>query len=354
MQSPFKFLDAYQKEDKDRFFGREKETAQLYNAVFSSNITLLYGASGTGKTSLVNCGLSNKFYETDWLPVFIRREQNINTALDLAIQNAFPKDQAPNKMLGSIRDKIKQLYLQHYKPIYLIFDQFEEIYILGKKAEQQEFYKTIAELLQSDLQAKVLIIMREEWIASLNEFEKVVPILFDNRLRIERMNDRNIYRVIAGNCRYVGVKIDSPKETIVTMTNNLRERNERIDLTNLQVYLDRLYQQVVAKNNGQVPNPIVFNLALVEEVGRIGAVLSDFLGEQIKSLETGLSDRGIDNPEGLPIEILFAMVTDDGTKQQVDLPAILDALPKDRNLTEADLKYCLDYFIEIKMMRQLE
>ena len=49
-RSPFKFLDSYQKEDKDRFFGRERETAQLYNAVRASNLVLVYGASGTGKT----------------------------------------------------------------------------------------------------------------------------------------------------------------------------------------------------------------------------------------------------------------------------------------------------------------
>ena len=42
--SPFKFLSAYQKEDQASFFGREKETAQLYNAVFASNLTLFYGA----------------------------------------------------------------------------------------------------------------------------------------------------------------------------------------------------------------------------------------------------------------------------------------------------------------------
>ena len=36
--SPFKYLDAYQKEDADRFFGRERETAQLYNGVHASNL----------------------------------------------------------------------------------------------------------------------------------------------------------------------------------------------------------------------------------------------------------------------------------------------------------------------------
>ena len=173
MSSPFKFLDAYQKEDHQRFFGRERETAQLYNKVFASNLTLLYGGSGTGKTSLVNCGLGNKFYDTDWYPIFIRRGEDINQSLLNAL--ATPDQKATDIIQG-----VKQVYLQFFRPVYLIFDQFEELFILGKPAEQETFYQAIKDLLESDLQAKVLFIIREEWIASLNDMEQVLPFLFDN------------------------------------------------------------------------------------------------------------------------------------------------------------------------------
>ena len=73
VQSPFKFLDAYNKEDKDIFFGRDEEVEQLYELVFQSNLTLVYGQSGTGKTSLVQCGLANRFAASDWFNVYIRR-----------------------------------------------------------------------------------------------------------------------------------------------------------------------------------------------------------------------------------------------------------------------------------------
>ena len=158
MDSPFKFLDAYQREDRDRFYGRERETAQLYNAVFASNLTLLYGASGTGKTSLVNCGLGNKFYDTDWLPLFIRRNENINQSLTQVIEQQLINNTGSDFSKKSIPEQLQALYLDHYKPIYLIFDQFEELYILGKSAEQKAFHTAIAGLLRSDLQAKVLLI----------------------------------------------------------------------------------------------------------------------------------------------------------------------------------------------------
>ncbi|MBU0763875.1 MAG: ATP-binding protein, partial [Bacteroidetes bacterium] len=85
MKSPFKFLDSFTKEDKDIFFGREKETDELYQKVFECKILLMYGISGTGKSSLIYCGLANKFEDSDWLPINIRRGRNINESLKKAI-----------------------------------------------------------------------------------------------------------------------------------------------------------------------------------------------------------------------------------------------------------------------------
>jgi Cdc6-like AAA superfamily ATPase len=66
---PFPFLDAYEREDRDFFFGRDEEIEQLYQLTQQSNIVLLYGHSGTGKTSLIRCGLANKFRSYDWQDV---------------------------------------------------------------------------------------------------------------------------------------------------------------------------------------------------------------------------------------------------------------------------------------------
>ncbi|MDX1912375.1 MAG: ATP-binding protein, partial [Saprospiraceae bacterium] len=58
--SPFKFLDSYQKDDQAIFFGREKETEKLYDALSGVKHLLIYGPSGAGKTSLIECGLRNQ------------------------------------------------------------------------------------------------------------------------------------------------------------------------------------------------------------------------------------------------------------------------------------------------------
>src|SRR5512137_755078 len=88
MKSPFKFLDSYTKDDREIFFGRDREIEELYHRVFESKIMLVYGVSGTGKSSLIHCGLANKFSETDWLPLVIRRGGNMIDSLGDSIKSA--------------------------------------------------------------------------------------------------------------------------------------------------------------------------------------------------------------------------------------------------------------------------
>jgi len=90
----------------------------------------------------------------------------------------------------------------------------------------------------------------------------------------------------------------------------------------------------------------------VSRIGKVENVLSDFLDEQMKEVELGLQKRGIEHAEGLPLEILFTLVTEDGTKRNMQLGDILDDLPRNRNLSEDDLVYCMEEFHRIKLLRQ--
>ncbi|MDX1521725.1 MAG: SIR2 family protein [Anaerolineae bacterium] len=55
--SPYKFLDFYDTGDEHIFFGRKVEKQQLTSLIHAHRLTLLYGASGTGKTSLLLAGV---------------------------------------------------------------------------------------------------------------------------------------------------------------------------------------------------------------------------------------------------------------------------------------------------------
>lgn len=351
--SPFKLLDAYDKGDAASYFGRKREVAQLYNAVFAARLTLLYGASGTGKTSLVQCGLENKFYDTDWLPLFIRRNQNINDALRQAIATAIPEASRPQNLASlSLEEQLQSLYLQHFRTIYLIFDQFEELFIEGDEAEQLQFYQDIRDLLQSEQHAKVLIIMREEWLGHLNTFERMVPTLFDNRLRIERMREHLLWRsVIPGLIRSANIELQEPRETVPLIIQQIKDPREGVDLADLQVYLDRLYRRAA---EAQAPAPtqqLSFDRALVEQVGEIKNVLSVFLDEQMLALENKLKEKfNIDDPSNIPLDILYTLVTNEQTKRSLDLAAILEQLPQNRGITAEVVAYCLEQMEDMRLL----
>ena len=144
---PFKFLNSYQREDKDFFFGRTEEIEALYQMIFQTSILLVYGISGTGKTSLIQCGLANKFHSYDWLALNIRRGNNLIASLDKILCDAsdemFIYKEQKEPVITDIAPKIEAVHKASFKPVYLIFDQLEELYILGSKTEQELFNKAI-------------------------------------------------------------------------------------------------------------------------------------------------------------------------------------------------------------------
>ena len=89
------------------------------------------------------------------------------------------------KVLSQTQVFLKNIYLKHFRPIYLIFDQFEELFILGSKKEQAEFIKTVQEILKVEQPVKLIFSIREEYLGSLYEFERAVPELFRKKGRCD-------------------------------------------------------------------------------------------------------------------------------------------------------------------------
>jgi GTPase SAR1 family protein len=349
IKSPFKLLDSYGKEDKEIFFGRHSEIEELYDRVFETDLILLYGASGTGKTSLINCGLSNQFNSVDWLPIQIRRNDNLVRDMHKAIQEEAVH---PVEEEQSIQQKLRSLYLDYFKPVYLIFDQFEELFIQGEKEEQRRFFEEVKAILLAGIQCKVLISMREEWIASLSDFELIIPSLFDNRQRIEKMTRLNLQNVIRKTTEAFDIELVDDEETIHQIIKNIQDPKQGVELANLQIYLDKLYHNDYERREGQ-KRPLRFDPELVGSARKLEDVLSDFLHEQLELLEKELNDKFKILQKGVPFDILLVLVTEDGTKKKMNIELVREQLQRRKNIDPEVVNYCVNRFNEMRIIRIL-
>jgi hypothetical protein len=368
---PFKFLDAYTREDSDFFFGRTDEIEALYEMVFQTDLLLVYGASGTGKTSLIQCGLASKFQSHDWLALHIRRGSNLNTSLEKALQDAggvieegeqqldwleedWTNDTtmaAPTKTLSPLARRFKTIYLKHFKPIYLIFDQFEELYILGNKEEQNQFILTIKEILLVEQPVKIIISIREEYLGFLYEFERAVPELLRKKLRVEPMNLDKVETVVKSisESKQSNVHLKRGEEDAIAegIFAKIRgdEKTLSIQLPYLQVFLDKLYLQVTAGDERREADAELSMKAL-ETMGDIGDVLRNFLDEQVLLTAQKLVQQPTDI-----WRILSPFVTLEGTKEPLSELALRDRLPEmDATLIAVTLRT----FVNSRIVRYAE
>lgn len=307
-------LDAYGPEDKDIFFGREKEVETLYQLVFQNPLVLVYGLSGTGKTSLIQCGLAGRFDGADWYPFFIRRGNNINESLRSALVQAAGGTEREN--LG---DYISHLYRHFLLPVYLIFDQFEELFLMGPGEEQEQFILGLKELLSAELPCRILLVMREEYIGALNQFEKHIPTIFDFKVRVEPMNANRMRRVVDASFDKFNIGLETPREaSLQLLMSHIGAGEGVVQLPYLQVYLDGLYQKkssALFDETGFIPLEITRKD--IEGYGRMEDALQQFLEAREKEIAKKLIRKFPDVAPDFVSRVLDAFVTESGTKRPV-------------------------------------
>jgi hypothetical protein len=161
---PFKFLDPYGPEDAVLFFGRGFEIAELYARLYSSPLTVVYGESGTGKTSLIQCGLRNRVPPEDILFVSVRIALDPETTLRQELAKAVASAPDRSEDLDAL---VRRVIRRSYKTLVLVFDQFEEFFLFQPESVRQSFARRLSGWLDEGLNLRLVIAIHEEFPARL-------------------------------------------------------------------------------------------------------------------------------------------------------------------------------------------
>jgi len=324
-KSPFKFLDPYDREDREIFFGRAVDEKKLYQLVRKNRFVLVYGPSGSGKTSLVQCGLSKHFEPSDWIPLYIRRGNNINIALLEKLKERSEASFDPfdlDKVLVSLRSVLEEIRKNDLRNIYLIFDQFEELLILGNDKEKELFKSILREINNPNFPSNcfVIILLREEYFAWLDSFEINIPEVSNNRLRVEPMRLDELKEVIIESCARFNITLESPEETAEQIIKVVAGKRD-ISLPYLQVYLDQLWKKVFKNKYGEdkifddyKDSPIEFTKLDIRQFGKIQDVLKTFLKDQTTDIQKKLKELYDTISDDCVASILEGFATYEGTK----------------------------------------
>jgi len=320
-RAPFKFLDPYGPEDRDIYFGRDLEIAEVYARFYRSRTLVVHGESGSGKTSLVQCGLRAKIPSYDALFITVRAALDPLAALrrellrELApyIEPNIESVAAPETTLACL----ERLAGATRKTVVVVFDQFEEFFLFQPHSVRERFIREFAGWSEAEVNARFILCIREEYLARLTEFEAATPDIFRNRLWVRRMSGDQARQAITGPCAACG--ITAAPELVDELLADLTRGGKGVELPILQVVLDSLYRTELKKKQAATDEKdaaLVLSLEAYKAQGKIEAILARFVENAVASHPTPDAAR----------QVLKSLVTSEGTKKVSALSEIEEAV----------------------------
>lgn len=229
-ERPFPGPDPYRKHDEPYFKGRDDEADELERIVLRSTLTVLFGASGLGKSSLILAGLFPRLERRGtYFPIRVR--------LKLPDNRGGPTPSLADQVTEGLRraavaqardhdhaEKTPTLWEYFHQvevwgktfslltPV-VVLDQFEEVFTLGQENKAateavdafrvqlgdlvenrvpEEILRAVAgddrvRWLDRPSEVRVVLSLREEYLPHLEGWRRELPSVMQNRIRLTPM-----------------------------------------------------------------------------------------------------------------------------------------------------------------------
>ena len=309
--------------DRNTFFGRDQECRQVLSMVLAERLLVLFSKSGMGKSSLINAGIVEPLRRQGYLPVAVRLNnprQSPLTALFEATRSAVVSARADQ--VGGDESSAFQFFKTAefwsegndlLRPV-LILDQFEELFTLQSAEARRVFVGQLAELLRGRTPAgrerasggapvddappdiKIVIALREEFVANLQDLAEEIPAILHNRFRLGPLSADTARAAIVEPARLEGGEFqtarfsyeDAAVDRIVSFLARKRQgaassESEEVEPVQLQLICHYLEETVRFRQQAK------------GEAGEVRITEADLGGEeQMQQVLEGFYDRTIE------------------------------------------------------------
>ncbi len=333
-EHPWPGLMSFDEQAQDFFHGRDTETQELMRLIKRNVLTVLFGQSGLGKSSLLKAGLFPKLRQQEFLPIYIRLDiANQQMSLIDQVKNALAEALAENRI--EARPPLPDETLWEYfhredvdfwteknrlvVPV-LALDQFEEIFTLlprdrdnAGSDRRHQLITALAELIEnrtppsvterlerdpdstaefdfSKKNCNIILGFREDFLAHFEELRRIIPSIMTNRMRLTRMTGFQALQAIeksGGHLIEEGVA-----DRIIYFVARGRETHdngEAVDLDSLEVEPSLLSVVCQELNNRRIATdrPQISADLLA---GHHSAIITDFYSKSTADVSTECRD----------------------------------------------------------------
>ena len=199
---PYVGLRPFHQEDRPYFFGREREVRAVADNLFGARVTIFYGASGVGKSSVLLAGVVPELRaEPRTAVVVFRSWQLADAAAQLKHEITAEADRVAGRTLGldetlPLDELLRQAADAIDGTVLLILDQFEEFFLYFKDPESGFDAELARAITRREVDAGFVLSLREDSLSKLDRLKKRVPSLLANTQRLTHLRVRAAERAI--------------------------------------------------------------------------------------------------------------------------------------------------------------
>ena len=342
-EEPFPGIEPYSYSDRCVFFGREIDARNLVRLVVMYRGVLLYSESGSGKTSLINAGLIPLALAEGYQPEKIRVQPIIGQEIVVerltettkdglqVLNSMFPFNENSHHAILSVQ-RFQEVLGQNASKVrpLLIFDQFEEWITLFEEkagsvhaAHEAIRDAIVAVLRASNLPVKIMISLREDYLAKLTPIFEAYPSLPDQYLRLTALQGNQIREMIRGPFETYPAKYSREISALlaeeIQRQFTARSDSRSIRASEVQIVCRSLFENSVDSQDLE---------KVFAQTGGVQKILERYLEDVLGSLKEDLREPAVC--------LLRRMVTAAGTRNVIQEEDLLsrvqneDEIPRDK------------------------